>query len=350
MANKWMKTLQAYEDVVKYDYDAYAPENCLYTPSPYVNWIFANKSHGMPKGSSVLLFSEQKAGKSLMMQGIIGEMHKRDPEGIAIVFNTEMRGRFQSGMFESIDRDRMVVYDSNRPEDVFDRFEKDIIPMVQDGMPLRIVVIDSLSAIGGTKSLSGDRSVNDHLVGDHALTINKGLDKIVPYCKRYNILLLASSQLRANVDASNPHAPKEKMAESWKVKHTFEYFVSIRRANAADDKVDLSGNKFENENVKDARGNKDQTGHKIYFKMDASSLGTAGRSGITTIDYKRGFINQNEELFELGKNSGIIKNLGVGSYELYGEKIRGKEEVARRIKDSPEIFAKIIEDLKKLDS
>jgi RecA/RadA recombinase len=350
MGNKWTKALNAYDDVVKYDYDAYAAENCLYTPSPYVNWTFANKSHGIPKGSSILLFSEQKAGKSMMMQAIIGEMHQRDPEGIAIVFNTEMRGKFQSGMFDTIDKDRLITYDSNRPEDIFDRFERDILPMVQEGMPLRIVCIDSLTAVGGTKSLSADRSVNDHLVGDHALTINKGLDKIVPYCKRHNILLICSSQMRANVDASNPHAPKEKMAESWKVKHTFEFFMSIKRAAAADDKVDLSGNKFEDESVKDARGNKDQTGHKIYFKMEQSSIGKAGRSGILTLDYTRGIVNTNEEIFELGKNTGVIENVGAGSYIVYGEKIRGKAEVAERIKNDSELAKKILDDVRKKDA
>lgn len=348
--NKWLKQLTAYEDTVNFEYDAFAPENCIYTPSPYVNWIFANKSHGIPLGSTVLMYSSAKAGKSLMMQGIIGQLHQSDPEAIAIVFNTEMRGKFQKDLFKTIDKDRMVIYDSNRPEDVFDRFERDIVPMIQDGMPLKVVCIDSLTAIGGTKSLSGDRSVNDHLVGDHALTINKGLDKIVPYCKKYNITLIMSSQIRANVDASNPHAPKEKMAESWKVQHTAEYFISIRRATAADDKTDLEGNKFEEEGIKDARGTKDQTGHKIYFKMEQSSIGTAGRAGVTTVDYRHGFINQHEEVFELGKNTNIIKNLGAGSYEVYGEKIRGKAEVARRIKEDKDLYNRILEDVKKLDS
>jgi hypothetical protein len=187
-------------------------------------------------------------------------------------------------------------------------------------------------------------------MGDHAATINRGLDKIVPYCKKYNIALIMSSQIRANVDPTNPHAPKEKMAESWKVQHTAEYFISIRRATAADDKTDIEGNRFEEENIKDARGNKDQTGHKIYFKMEQSSIGTAGRSGVTTVDYKRGFINQHEEVFELAKNTNIIKTLGAGSYDVYGEKIRGKAEVARRIRDDKELYNRLLNDVKKLDS
>jgi RecA/RadA recombinase len=348
MANKWTKMLSQYEDVVKYDYDAFAPENCIYTPSPYINWIFANKSHGIPKGSSVLFFSEPKSGKTLIMNAISGQVHQDQKDGIVVYFNTEMRGKFQNGMFKSIDTDRLVMYDSNKPEDVFDRFERDIIPMVQDGMPLAAVVIDSLTSIGGTKSMTGDRSVNDHLIGDRALTIQKGLQKMVPFLKANNITLLASSQVRANIDGGQ-YGPKEKMAASYAERHAFEYFVNIRRAGSADDKADIEGNKFEDDTVKDARGNKDQTGHKIYFKMEQSSIGTAGRSGIITLDYKEGIINQHEEVFDLGKNHGLIKTLGAGGYEVYGEKIRGKAEVAKRIKESKELFDKIIADIKAME-
>jgi hypothetical protein len=348
--NKWTKQLQVYEDIVKYDYDAFLPENCIYTPSPYVNWIFANKSHGIPKGTGTLLFSEPKAGKSLMIQAIVGEMHRRDPEAIAIIFNSEMRGAFQQGLFTDIDKDRLIIYDTNRPEDIFDRIEKDIQPMIQDGMPLGLVAFDSITSIGGTKSQSADRSINDHLIGDKALTITKGWEKVIPIFKRNKIPYIGVEQMRKNLDQSNPHAPKEKMAGVFSTKHAFEYFISIRKANAADDKVDIEGNKFENNDVMDARGNKDVTAHRIYFKMEQSSIGTAGRAGVLTIDYKQGIINKHEEIFALGKNTGIIKNLNAGSYELYGEKIRGKAEVASRIKADPELAKRILEDLRKLDA
>src|SRR5581483_1490964 len=103
MGNKWMKQLRQYEDTVDYEYDSFAPENCLYTPSPYFNWIFANKSNGIPKNSSILMLSEQKAGKSLSCYAIILEMQRRDKlagitgdeAGQAIYFNTELRGQLQ---------------------------------------------------------------------------------------------------------------------------------------------------------------------------------------------------------------------------------------------------------------
>lgn len=346
MSNKWMKQLRAYDDVVDPKYDSYAAENCLYTPSPYFNWIFANKSHGIPKNSSVLFYSGQKSGKSLSIYSMILEMQRRDPEGIAVMFNTELRGQLQGGVFPEIDQDRLIIYDTNLPEEIFDRIEKDLKPMVQDGMPLRILAIDSLTGIIGVKRSDAD-SVTDHLVGDHALTIQIGLSKLIPFCKRSKILLLATSQVRGNLDAGK-YGPKEKMAESWATKHAFEYFVSLNRAGAAEDKSDIEGKTFE-ENIKDARDNKILTGHKIYVKMEASSLGPQGRAGVFTLDYEKGIINQHEEIFWLGKNSGIITTPNNRTYYYKEQSYNGKKEMALAIRDNKELAESILADIKKLD-
>jgi hypothetical protein len=347
MGNPWLKQLKAYDDAVNYDYDSFAPENCLYTPSPYFNWIFANKSHGIPKNASVLYFSEPKAGKSLSIYAQVLEMQRRDKEGIAIIFNTELRGQLQHGVFPEIDKDRMIIYDTNNAVEIFDRIEKDIKPMVQDGMPLRIIAIDSLTNIEGIKRGDAD-SVANHLVGDHALTVSIGLGKLIPFCKRNKIQLLATSQMRGNVDAANKYAPKEKMAESWATKHGFEYFVSLKRAGAADDKADIEGKTFEEEGMTDARGNNLVTGHKIYVKMEASSIGQSGRSGVFYMDYEKGITNQHEEIFFLAKNVGVITLEG-RTYKFGDQKWVGKKECALAIRDNPELAQAILDAVKKLD-
>lgn len=347
MANKWLKQLKAYDDAVDPDYDSYAPENSLYTPSPYFNWIFANKAAGIPKNASLLLFSEQKAGKSLAIYSMVLEMQRRDPEGIAIIFNTELRGQLQGGVFPEIDQDRMIIYDTNSPKEIFDRVENDIRAMVQDGMPLRLLAVDSLSNIQGVKRENAE-SATDHLVGDHALTIQIGLSKLVPFCKRNKILLIATSQMRGNLDAGK-YGPKEKMEASWAVKHAFEYFVSLKRAGAAEDKADIEGKTFEDD-VKDARDNKLLTGHKIYVKMEASSLGPQGRSGVFTMDYEKGIVNQHEEIFFLGKSTGVIKTESNNRVFVYGDKkYIGKKEMAFAIRDDKKLAEAILNEVKSLD-
>lgn len=348
MSNKWTKMLRQYEDTVNYDYDSFAPENCIYTPSPYYNWIFANKANGIPKDASVLLFSEPKAGKSLTIYAAILELQRRDPEAIAIYFNTELRGQLQHNVFKSLDKDRLIIYDTNDPVEIFDRVEKDIKPMVQDGMPLRFMAIDSLTNIQGIKRKDAD-SVENHLIGDQALTLQVGLSKLVPFCKRNKIPLWATSQLRANVDASNPRAPKEKMAAQFATKHAFEYFVSIKRAGAAEDKMDIEGKTFEDDNMIDARGNSLATGHKIYVKMEQSSIGQAGRAGVFTMDYNDGIINQHEEVFWLGKNTGVIQLEGTKTYKFRDKKWNGKKDCALAIKDDKELYDAILQEVKRLD-
>jgi RecA/RadA recombinase len=345
-SNQWVKQLKSYDDAVDFDYDPFDSKNCLYTPSPYFNWIFSNKANGIPKNASILFFSEPKAGKSLSCYSLIGEMHKRDPEGIAIYFNTEIRGSF-SPVFSGVDKDRLVIYDTSDPVEIFDRFDKDVRAMCQDGMPLRMVVIDSVTNIQGIKRKAAD-SIENHLMGDSALTIQAGLSKLVPFCKRNKILLIGTAQMRANFDAGS-YGPKTKMQSSFAVRHSFEYFVSLKKANAADDKTDLEGKTFEDD-VKDARGNNLLNGHKIYCKMEESSIGSAGRAGVFTLSYDHGIVNQHEEVFFLGVSNGIIKKEGLRTYLFQDQKWSSKADCANALKDDPKLYKVVLDEVIKLDS
>lgn len=342
--NKWLKQLRKHDAAVDNNYDAFAPENCIYTPSPYVNWIFANKSAGIPKGSGVLLFSEPKAGKSLLSQAIAGQLHEDDGEGIVMYFSTEMKGKYQKGFFGNIDPDRIVMYDTSDPRDVFDYLADEVQPMVQDGMPLRMVIIDSLTAIGGIKAEG--RSVGDHLIGDKALTITRGLDRIIPFFKKHGITYITVAQVRMNIGAM--HGPDTKAAVPKACEHNHEYFISVKRAGSADDKKDISGQSFEGE-VRDARGKKAVTGHKIYVKMEQNSVGQAGRSAKVTLDYKKGFVNQHEEIFELGANTGVIERPNNVTYVYEGQNYKGKKAMAEAIKEDPEMAQRILDQVKMLD-
>jgi hypothetical protein len=360
--NKWTKQLRAYDDAVNPEYDSYSAENCNYTPSPYFNYIFANKSHGIPKNASVLFFSEQKAGKSLTIYAIALQQQReddawRDPKTGApmdqdkkrqqIVFNTELRGQLQYDVFPEIDMGRLTVYDTNSPKEIFDRTDTDIRAMVQDGMNLGLLAIDSLSNIMGVKRENAE-SAADHLVGDHALTVQIGLSKLIPFCKRNKIMLIGTSQMRGNLDAGK-YGPKEKMEASWAVKHGFEYFVSLKRAGAAEDKADIEGKTFEDD-IKDARDNKHITGHKIFVKMEASSLGPQGRAGVFTMDYQKGIINQHEEIFFLGKSTGVITTPNNRTYTYGGQSYNGKKEMAFAIRDDKKLADAIMAEVKKLDA
>lgn len=343
--NKWMKQLRKSDAAVDNDYDAFASENCVYSPSPYYNWIMANKSHGIPKGSGVLLYSEPKAGKSLFAQSLVAQLHRDDPEAMAIYFSTEFKGKYQKGFFEGIDPERLMMFDTNDPRDIFDYLIDEVEPMVQDGMPLKMVIIDSLTAIGGIKAEG--RSVADHLIGDKALTITRGLDRIIPFFKKNGITYVTVAQVRMNIGAM--YGPDTKAAVPKACEHNHEYFISVKRAGGAEDRKDITGKSFEGD-IKDARGNKAVTGHKIYVKMEQSSVGTAGRAAKITVDYKKGFINQEEEIFELGVNTGVLERPNNVTYIYEGETYRGKKAMAEAIRNDEALGQRILDQVKILDA
>lgn len=354
MAN-YLKELRSRDGMVDYEYDSYAKENCIYTPSPYANWIFGNKSMGMPKNSGLLMASEPKCGKSLFIYAMVLKQQMedkhlpKDKRRIQYIWNTELRGALQHNVFPELDRELMFIQDTNDPKEIFDFAENDLKAMVQDGMLLGLLGLDSLTNIMGVKRGDAD-SVSDHLVGDHALTVSIGLGKLIPFCKRNKIPLIATTQMRANVNKKSKYDADLKMAESWAALHGFEYFVSFKKAGSAEDKQDIEGKTFTDENQVDARGNTLTTGHKIFIKCDASSIGPAGRSGVFTMDTNKGIVNTHEEVFWLGKNTGVLKTESNNRVYLFGDqKWVGKKECALAIRDNKELADAILEEVRKLD-
>jgi RecA/RadA recombinase len=315
-----------------------------------MNWIFANKAMAIPKGSAVMLYSEPKAGKSLIINSIIGETQRKNPkkDSVSLYFNSELRGMFDQGDLMGLDKNRTLVFDTNRPEEIFDFLDKEILPMLESGeMSVDVLALDSLNAIAGVKELNAD-SVTDHLMGDRALTLQRGLTRIMPIIRQHKITAFMVAQMRDNMDlaSSGGKGPKKKAAAPNIAKYSCEYFIKLRKLTAAENKVDLDGNPYIDKDHKDLQGNPEITGHQIEIKMEESSLGIAGRAAIITLDLNKGIINTHEEVFHLAKNLGIIKSLGgAGYYELLGEKIHGKGAVAKKIKESTEIQNELLKQI-----
>lgn len=343
--NKWMKQLNKMDGAVDREYDPYLPENVLQTISPSLNYIFP-KSMGLPLMEFMLLWGQPKAGKSIVSDGFVSGVHGRNPEWMAMKFDTEMREMGHKEKFWNIDESRYPVFNTNEPGEIFDRLKKDVFPMVEQGMPLKLLIIDSLQGIQGVKAGNAD-SVTDHQMGDHAMTIQKGLMAIAPFLRRHKIAMIATAHVRGNLDAG-AYGPKEKMAGGWHQKHSFEYFVKVSRDNSAEGKADALGNKLEIADQKDFKGKAEKTGHKIYIEMTENSRGRAGRSGQFTFDYDRGIVNIEEEIFELAKTLKLIERPNNRTYVLNGVNFNSKEEMLTGIKEDPKVREFLLKEIYKV--
>lgn len=331
MANDWMKKLSKMEGAAQ-DYNPFAKENILRSPSPSLNWVFG-KGSGLPFGYSAIFYGPPKAGKSLGSYLMTAQLHRDFPDAIAIRFDTEMRADAQVDDMWGIDNDRFMAYNVNDPTEIYDRISNELSDMLDQGMPLKLIVIDSLQGMKGVKRMGKD-SVADHLMGDDALTHGTGLKNILPIIRKHKIALICTSHIRSNFDAGM-YGPKDKMAGGWAQKHFFEYYLKVTRNNQA-------ATKIESEEFKDVKGKKELTGHRIFVQMAESSVGVAGRTGQFTLDYKKGLVNVEEEVFELAKNLNLVERPNNRTYIMDDVKYTSKQDFIDALKNE-ELASKIVE-------
>jgi RecA/RadA recombinase len=191
MAKNWLASLQKLDTNVLANTNPH--ENVLRTASPSVNFIFG-RGHGVPRGYTVVMAGPPKGGKTLVSNSFTGWVHQNDPQAIVVKFNTEFREVVQGSEEErarvwGIDPDRYVVYQTNNPMEIFDRIEKEIAALCQDGMPLAAIIIDSVNGIQGRRAMNAD-TVETQQIGDDAKTLGDGFKRILAVQRKYGFALI----------------------------------------------------------------------------------------------------------------------------------------------------------------
>lgn len=333
-------------------------DNGVRHPSPSFNWIFGN-SNLIPFGSSVILWGGSKSGKSIICNGLIGQLHRDYPDAVAIKYNTEFREKIQTTALQKkiwgIDSKRYAAYETNKPEEIFDVIERDIPALVQKGLNIKMIIIDSISDIMGRRQANA-KSVQVQQMGDEAQTIKDGLKRIKSVVKRLGLTLVLVAQERAELDAlEQMRGKKVKMAGASYLKHFAEYFVHVTKDESKEGKTDLLGNALVLD-VKDLNGKQEQFGHVIKFKMQDSTVGPKGRVGKFTLNYYTGVINAHEEVFLLGVNRNIVGRPNARSYVLSDFPTKGessswssKADFLNAIKENSQVYEEILNRIRAKD-
>jgi hypothetical protein len=352
MAN-WLAKLQKLDGAVVDEYNPFA--HVIQGPSPSANFTYGG-GWGLPLGFTQIAFGPPKGGKTVYAHGLIGQLHKDDPEAFAIKFDTELRELGQmtpeQAQLWGIDRKRYVPYSVNSPDLVFDRIEKEIAAYCQEGMPLKLVIIDSITGIQGRRAMNAD-TIMTQQIGDLALTLQEGFKRILPVQRKYKFAVFCTAHVRAEMDmAEQMRGNKYKMAAAFGVQHYAEYFTFIEPWKSKEGRSNLAGEKLEDDSVSDMRekGGGEQTGHKIRVTMKDSSLGPKGRQGIFTLDYHKGIINTHEEIFILGRNRGVFERPNNTTYIFGDKKWVGMPAMLKALQEDPDLSAAVLRELRVRDA
>jgi recA bacterial DNA recombination protein len=350
-ALKALNRLKSLEGAVKDRFDPWQPSNLLRSSSPGVNSLFGH-TWGFPRGYSMLLWGIAKSGKSLLSYDFAGNFHKTNPAGVVLKFDTEQRDTAQldeagAARF-GIDLNRWIVFQGNRPENVWDRIRKEVPASIQEGLDVGLIIVDSISEIQGRREANND-SVNDMTIGDQALTNQIGLRSILDVQRAHRIGLILIGHAQAEMDPWKSRKNKTRPGVAGGVLHHTEFHINVERNETKTGNQDELEQSFVDDSRKGFDDKGETTAHKVRVWMQSSTFGCANRVSEFTLDYQKGITNQFEEVFKLGVRWGVILRPNAMTYQIGENKFVGKPACLRALAESKELQQRVIDWLMKLE-
>ena len=345
----WLKKLSTLEGAVTERRDIH--NTVIQTTSPYLNFIFG-KGWGLPLGYSMLLYGPQKAGKSLISLLMAGGVHRDYDDSFVIRFNSEMReGQLDTKLaaMAGVDMNRYMGLDVNNPELIYDQIEQEIASWCQDGMNLKLIIIDSMNAVQGRRDMNSE-SILKQQIGDVAATNKQGLKRILPILRKHGVALIMTSHVTPEMDPiEQKRNGPYKMGASVGIQHFAEYTMLVERNPNKAGRVDLLDQEFIDATITDSSEKAEITGFKTRFCMKDSSFGVKGRHGEFTWDLGRGIINAHEEVFLLGTRRGVVERPNASAYVFQDKKWTGKPAFLNALKEDPRLQEAILKELRARD-
>lgn len=337
--NKWLAAL--HKDADKLSTASDAKSWVAQSPSPGINYLFG-KTQGMKAGYISIIYGPPKSGKSLFSFAFAGQLHQDDPEAIVLHFDTEYRDNVETwAKVFGIDMDRFISRTTNNPVEIFDYIANDVKAMLQEGAPIKMIIIDSLAMIKYPKE--GNKEIStDMVMGDAGSYLSGAMKMIIPVIRDYKVATILCQHVRANMDPNKAKYFPYIIPGGYALKHSVEYWMLAEKINSKDTKT------FDSDK-KDGSGNPIQTGHAIRVKMEENSLGPQNRSVEVALSYDKGIVNQHYEIAELAKNMGIVERPNNVTYKFKDKQWQGYDNFALAIKADEDLQKELLNQIKQSD-
>lgn len=342
--SKWLSKLTSDFGVVAASLNKSLPPP-VPTRSPSLNW--ATGIGGFQPGKISVLYGPESAGKSLLAMMAIADYQRSDSEAIFIWFDAEYS--FNLPLFIKVggDPSRLVVRKTNDPLKIFDYIGGEMLENLQEGAPIKGIVIDSIKAIRYPKESNMKQTTDQKMGGTGASYLPSTLKLVVPVIADYNLLAFFIQQVTMEIDPMKALRNPYVITEGKALKHAADLMLEIV-------KLDTKAGVIESGET--ISGAAQQTGHKVRVKVKKNRLGVPARMAQFTYHYSDGIVDTASEIFELGKSLGIVFHPrspetgkeNVQMWQLGGHPpIRGEANMLAFVKDSKnaqdEIMARCFE-------
>ncbi|CAM6003898.1 unnamed protein product [Sphagnum balticum] len=265
------------------------------TRSPSLNW--ATSIGGFQPGKISVLYGPEQSGKSLIAMMAVADEQKKDPDAIFVWFDAEFS--FNLALFEKIggDSSRLIVRKSNDPLKIFDYIGGEMLELLQEGAPIKGIIIDSIKSIRYPKETNMKQTTDQKMGGTGASYLPSALKLVIPVIAEHNLLTFFIQQVTTEIDPMKALRNPYVITEGRALKHAADLMLEIVKLDTKNGVIEAG---------ETITGAAQQTGHKVRIKVKKNRLGIPARMAQFTYHYDHGIIDTGGEIFELAKSLGVI--------------------------------------------
>jgi len=262
--------------------------------SPSLNWATARG--GFMPGKVNILYGPESSGKSMLAMMALIELQKRDQDAIAIWFDAEYS--FNPDFFTKLggDADRLIVRRSNDPLKIFDYIGGELLELLQEGAPVKAIVIDSVRSIRFPKDMK--KQTTDMIMGGTGANyLPSAFKLILPVIAEHKLLSFFIQQVSIQIDPMKALRNPYVLPDGQALKHAGDLMLEIIKLDTKNGVIEAG---------ETITGSTQQVGHKVRIKVKKNRMGQPARVAQFTFSYEKGIVDVGNEIFDLGKSLGLI--------------------------------------------
>ncbi len=270
---------------------------------------------GLPRGRVIEIYGPESSGKTTLTLHVIAEVQKTG--GVAAFIDAEHALDPAYAEKIGVDLDELLISQPDTGEQALEITDS----LVRSGA-VDIIVIDSVAALTPRAEIEGD--MGDSHMGLQARLMSQALRKLTANIQRTNTMVIFINQIRMKIGVmfGNPETTTGGNA----LKFYASVRLDIRRIGAIKKGDEILGN-------------------ETRVKVVKNKVGPPFKQVQFEILYGQG-ISREGEVIDFGVQEKLIDKSG-SWYSYQGQKIgQGKDNVRQFLKDNPEIYQTIQDQLK----
>lgn len=304
---------------------------------------------GIPRGRITQLAGQESSGKTMLSLSCIKNYLDQNPENTALFIDAEYTYDPEWAASQGIDVSRVMVIKTNDAKEIFEgllginkvnsvtkkisKSMKGILDYVIEGEDPRfknlgIIVLDSIAVLNTPLEVAA--TVGKANMAPIPRFLSTELKKLTPAVAQANVALIGINQVR--VDLGKMFGDPMSSPGGKALKHACSLMINMAPMFGADNVI---------KNDSDER-----VGHRVRAKIEKNKVGAPFKKAEYFLEYMKGIVNCEVEIFDLAVKYGLIERPTSQSYLINGEKIRGRDNAIEAMSSDKDLVNSLDEKIR----